>query len=427
MMQILKRLSYSKILPLVITLLLLHTESAWSMSLAELQDAGIANRKIIEKYRLAVQQQKEDQRASSSPFWPQLDVSYNANLLDEETSLENEENSYLMGSLSYNLFSGFRDRYNVLSSEMLKNAKEFDLQDITQEIKYRIAVRYIEIYRAKNRLEISRGEVVLITKQHRDAVNRYKVGLIRKNDMLKLKVQLDDSIQKMDSDEAAMLKSLNHLCFESGTKISKENLLFEEFLRLPEVKNFASYQAVLKENQSRIKGLESVISAKKQTVESFKSAYYPSVDISANYKKYGDDFTFGLEENGEDEIRFQMDVNLNLFDGFKKQADIQKSRIEVKRTASDLHELKAQLETDLKNILNDLEVADKNLKLAESSVSLAEENQRVSDVAFKEGVESATDVLVTVLSLSRAKFNAIDARSKLFLKYYQLIRIIENL
>ncbi|MBW1894571.1 MAG: hypothetical protein JRI91_12875, partial [Deltaproteobacteria bacterium] len=78
MMQILKRLSYSKILPLVITLLLLHTESAWSMSLAELQDAGIANRKIIEKYRLAVQQQKEDQRASSSPFWPQLDVSYNA-------------------------------------------------------------------------------------------------------------------------------------------------------------------------------------------------------------------------------------------------------------------------------------------------------------------------------------------------------------
>jgi len=427
MMQILKRLSYNKVIPLIITLVLWHTGNAWSLSLIELQDAGIANRKIIEKYRLAVQQQEEDQRAGNSPFWPQLNVSYNANLLDEETSLENEENSYLMGSLSYNLFSGFRDRNNVLSSEMLKNAKEFDLQSITQEIKYRIAVRYIEIYQAKNRLEVSRDEVALISKQHRDAVNRYKVGLIRKNDMLKLKVQLDDSIQKMDSNEAAMLKSLNHLRFETGAQISGDSLLFEEFSCLPEVLDCADYQSILKENQSRIKGLESVVAAKKHTVESFKSAYYPSVDISANYKKYGDDFVFGLEENGEDEIRYQMDVNLNLFDGFRKQADIQKSRIEVKRTANDLHELKAQLETDLKNILKDLEVADKNLKVAESSVSLAEENQRVSDVAFKEGVESATDVLAAVLNLSRAKFNTINARSKLFLKYYQLMRIIENL
>ena len=258
-------------------------------------------------------------------------------------------------------------------------------------------------------------------------MNRYKVGLIRKNDMLKLKVQLDDSVQKMSSDEAAMLKSLNHLCFETGTQISEDNLLFEEFSHLPEVLDYANYQSILKENQSRIKGLESVMSAKKHTVASFKSAYYPSVDISANYKKYGDDFVFGLEENGEDEIRYQMDVNLNLFDGFRKQADIQKSRIEVKRTANDLHELKAQLETDLKNILKDLEVADKNLKVAESSVSLAEENQRMSDVAFKEGVESATDVLAAVMNLSRAKFNTINARSKLFLKYYQLMRIIENL
>jgi len=427
MKQIYKRLICNKFIPLVFILIFCHPGMVWSLTLKELQDTGITNRKIVEKYRLAVQQQNEDERVNSSNFWPQLDVSYNANLLDEETALENDENSYLMGSLSYNLFSGFRDRNNLLSSEMMKHAKEFDLKDITQEIKYRIAVRYIEIYRAKNRLEVSRKEVSLIKKQHRDAVNRHKVGIIRKNDMLTFKVQLDDSIQKMDSDEAAMQKSLNQLCFETGTTVSKEDLLFEEFTHIPQPEGFEHYLSIINENQSRIKGLESVISAQKHTVKSFKSTYYPSVDVSASYKKYGDDFVFGSEENGEDEVRVAMDVNLNLFNGFGEYAEIQKNQIEVKRTTSDLHELKARLETDLKNILNDLEVADKNLKLAESSVSLAEENQRVSDVAFKEGVESATDVLVTVLSLSRAQFNAIDSRSKLFLKYYQLMRLIENL
>lgn len=427
MKRIYKRLVCSKFIPIVIIFILCHSGKVWPMSLTELQNIGVSNRKIVEKYRLAVKQQEEDERVNSSNFWPKLDVSYNANLLDEETTLENDENSYLMGSLSYNVFSGFRDRNNLLSSEMMKTAKELDLKDITQEIKYRIALRYIEIYRAKNRLEVSRDEVELIKKQHRDAVNRYKVGLIRKNDMLTFKVQLDDSIQKMASDEASMQKSLNQLCFETGTTVSEKDLLFEELTHIPQPEGFEHYLSIINENQSRIKGLESVISAQKHTVESFKSTYYPSVDVSANYKKYGDDFVFGLEENGEDEVRVAMDVNLNLFDGFGEYAEIQKKRIEVKRTTSDLYELKARLETDLKNILNDLEVADKNLKLAESSVSLAEENQRVSDVSFKEGVESATDVLVTVLSLSRAKFNAIDARSKLFLKHFQLMRIIESL
>jgi outer membrane protein TolC len=220
---------------------------------------------------------------------------------------------------------------------------------------------------------------------------------------------------------------MNQLRFETGIDVSEDDLSFDEFSTIPKVKDFDYYQSILKENQSRIKGLETAISAQEYNVEASKSAYYPSVDVSASYKKYGDDFVFGTEENGEDEVRIAMDVNLNLFDGFGKYATIRKNRIEVKRIKSDLHELKARLETDLKNILNDLEVAEKNLKTAESSVSLAEENQRVSDVAFKGGVESATDVLVTVLSLSRAKFNAIDARSQVFLKYYQLMRLVENL
>lgn len=427
MMHRFKQLSFCRVILLSLALALLTSINAWSMTLEELQHAGIVNRKIVENYRLAVQQQEEALQAAESPFWPRLDVSYNANLLDEETELENDENSYLMGSLSYNLFSGFRDRYSVRSFEMLKNAREFDLENITQEIKYLIALRYIDVYRAKSRLEVSRDEVVLLSKQHRDAVNRYKVGLIRKNDMLKLKVQLDDSIQKMDSDEAAVLKSVNLLCFETGSQVSEEDLEFDEFLVLPEIKGLAYYQSLLNENQSRIKELEFTIAAQKHMIDSYKSAYYPSVDVSANYKKYGDDFVFGLEENGEDEIRFQMDVNLNLFDGFKKYADIRKGRLGVRRTTHNLHELNARLDTDLKNVLRDLDVAFKNLKTAESSVALAEENQRVSDAAFREGVESATDVLSAVLSLSRAKFNAIDARNRLFLKYYQLRRIVGNL
>lgn len=421
-----KRPEYLNAIPVIVAILIWGS-GAWGTTLVELQEMGVSKRQIIEKSRLTVQQQEEAQTARESYFWPQLDLNYNANLLEESTLFENDKNSELGGSISYNLFAGFKDQNNLRASEQLTSAKEFDLQNVIQEIKYRIAIRYLEIYRNKNRLAVVRSEVKLLEKQVRDAKNRHKVGLIRKNDMLKLEVQLADSVQKTESTRADVMKSANYLDFETASTIDADDLNFDEFNDLPEVKEFAHYLSILYDSQSKIKELESIISAQTYKAKSAQSAYYPFVDVSANYAKYGDDLVFGLEENGEDEIRLQMDVNLNIFDGFKKQADINVASIEVKRTRKDLHELKARLKTELENVLKDLEVAQKNLYVAEASVSQAEENQRVTDVAFKGGVESATDVLVAVLSLSQARFNTIDARSQVFLKYYQMLRLIENL
>lgn len=398
-----------------------------AMTLEQLQEMGINNRDLIEKYRLTIQQQKEVTRTRESAFWPSLDLAYNANMLDEDSTFENNENSELIGSVSYNVFNGFKDRNTLRAAEVLVTAREFDLDSITQEIKYRIAVRFLEIYRAKNRLDVAEKEVDLLRKQHQDAENRHKVGLMRKSDLLSLKVQLDDSIQKMASAAADLEKSINRLKFESGVDFDETALDFSTFARLPDIKGYSFYQNVLFENHSSIKQLQATREAAGFSAKAATSDYYPSVNLTASYRKYGDDFTFGTQEDGEDEVRLAMGVSLNLFDGFRKQANISVARIETKRIEKDLRELESQLSTDLKNVIMDLSVAQKNLVVAESSMAQAEENQRVTDAAFKEGVESATDVLVAVLALSRAQFNAIDARSGVFLRYYQLLRLVENL
>jgi outer membrane protein len=399
----------------------------WAITLSELQQKGIANRKIIEKYRLAVQQVEESLIISRSPFWPSLDIRYSANALDEDSTTENSKNSELVGSLSYNLFSGFKDRYQTIASDQLKTSKEFQLQDIIQHIKFQVAIRYLDAFKAKNQLTVSSSEVALLRKRYRDAENRYDVGLIRRNELLKLQVQLDDSIQKMKTAEAALQKSIHYLEFETESKLIENDLLFTEFSTLPEVRDLEYYRSLLGTNRSEIKALEALQSSQSYQASSLKSVYYPSVDVSANYTKYGDDFLFGLEEEEEDEIRLTLDVTMNLFTGFKNKAQINRAKLEERLTADDLHELKKRLETELKNALMDLDVARNNLEVAESSVNQAEENLRITDVAFKEGVETATDVLDAVLNLSRAKFNAIHSRSEVFAEYYQLMRLVEEL
>ncbi len=412
---------------LALIIVLWFTNMTWAISLSELQDIGVTNRKVIEKHRLAIQKAEQNLKISRSPFWPSLDVRYTANALDEDTILEKSQNSELVGSLSYNLFSGFRDRYSNLSFDSLKTAREFELQNSIQTIRFKIAIRYLEIFKAQNSLKVSQDEVALLQKRHRDSESRYSVGLIKKNDLLTLKVQLDDSVQKMKRAEAALQKSINYLEFETESKISGDDLHFDELSNLPEVKDEAYYLKAQENDRSEIKALESIRTSQAYGVQSLNSAYYPAVDILASHTKYGEDYIFGLEENGEDETRLQLNLTLNLFNGLKNNAQIRRAKVEANIISSDLHELKKNLATELKNSLMDFQVASKNLEVAESSVSQAEENLRVTDAAFKEGVETATEVLIAVAGLSRAKNNVILARAEVFYYYYRLMWLTEKL
>ncbi|MFO7560720.1 MAG: TolC family protein [Desulfobacterales bacterium] len=419
---------------LTLIIILWLTNMSWAISLSDLQDIGVTSRKVIEKHRLAIQKEEQNIKISRSPFWPSLDVRYTGTALDEATLFEKSYNHELVGSLSYNLFSGFRDRYSNLSYDSLKTAREFELQSIIQSIRFNIAIRYLDIFRAQNQLKVSQDEVALLRKRYQDSESRYNVGLIKKNDLLKLKVQMDDSLQKMKKAEAALQKSINYLEFETEVKISGDDLNFDELNHLPEVMDEAYYLEAQENNRSEIKALESIRTSQAYGVKSLNSAYYPAVDMVASYKKYrenykqiGEEYIFGLEENWEDEARLQLNVTLNLFNGLKNNAQIHKAKLEANITSSDLHELKMNLATELKNTLMDFQVASKNLEVAESSVSQAEENLRVTDAAFKEGVETATEVLDAVLNLSRAKNNVILARSEVFFYYYKLMWLTETL
>jgi len=409
-----------------IVILLLLSGAAQSESLSELQEKAVANRKLVEKYRLDVEKGQIDETIARNAFLPSVDAAYTANRLDEDSNSENSENSALTGSITYNIFSGFKKKYDLQSAELIKKSKDYELESIIQDIKYSVAARYLDIFGKKNNLKVAEDEYNLLKKRHEDADNMYHVGLTKKNDLLKIKVELDNAQQNMKKAEAELTKSVNRIELETNTAVDPAGLKFNEFDSRPEVKAFSLYESDMLEKRSDIKAIEMVLQAKQTAVESVKAAYYPSVDISGAYKKYGDNYILGQGSESEDEIRIQLTAKMNLFNGYKTDDSVKKAHIDVKMAENDLYELKQNLSTELKNTLLDYDVALKNLKVAESSISQAEENLRITDVSFKEGVETAAEVLDAIFYLSRAKYNFINARNELFLDYYKLQRMING-
>jgi len=92
----------------------------------------------------------------------------------------------------------------------------------------------------------------------------------------------------------------------------------------------------------------------------------------------------------------------------------------------DLKELKLDLTNDLTNILLDYEVNVENTQVALSSIEQAEENLRITELKYKEGLETETDLLDAIAKRTRAKFNHIVAKFEVFKNYYQITRTIEG-
>ncbi|MEJ2638310.1 MAG: TolC family protein [Desulfosarcinaceae bacterium] len=399
-----------------------------AQTLAEFQELAVANREAVAAARTRLAQSRLDVKIGKSPFLPSLDLGYTANRLDEDTTFENERNSQLGGTLSINLFSGFRDRYQLNSAEQIQLARRYELQTVIEDLKLEVAVRYLAIFADRQTLAVAEDRLSLLKKRYEDAQHRNAVGLIKRNDVLKIKVEMDDAYLVREKASADYQKSVNLLAYTIGAEVDETTLDFSELDTLPVLKDKESYRRRMLAQRSEIRALEMVVAARKETAKAKRAAYYPSLNFSAGYRHYGDDYLWGMttEDGSEAEMRLQARVDLNIFDGFKKDHTLKRAKLDIRQARLDLAELKQLLATTLDNALLDYEVSLKNISVARTGIDQAEESLRVVELSFEEGVETATEVLDAIYLLSRAKLNFISAKRTVFLNYYRILRTIED-
>ncbi len=397
------------------------------LTLAALQQRAVENRQLVQKFQANLKQGELDTRIAQGNFLPFLDAAYIANQLNEDSAFENEQNSRFSAVASYNLFAGFQDKYNLKSAEHMEKAKAFELDVVIDDLKLAVALRYLDVYRRLENEKVAREQLKLLQKRYQDAQKRHSVGLIRKNDLLRLKVEMDDTRQRLTETRAEYVKSINQLEFATRSAIATDALAFKEFDSIPDIYNFDYYYPIMLDKRSEIKALEMVALAQENRAQALNSAYWPSVGVAAGYTRYGDNFVLGDRVRDQDEVRVTLEARINLFDGLKKGNRVARARLETRKAQYDLAELKQALETALKNILVDYDVGRKNLKVAEGEIVQAEENLRVTDIAYKEGLETSTELLDSIFFYSRAQLNQIVARIDLFSNHYRLQRMVGQL
>jgi outer membrane protein TolC len=410
----------------ITTLLIFGTPAVYAMDLAEMQAAALNNRQLIRQYMMTLEQSEQDIIRVRSGYYPSVDIAYTANSLDEAALFEDRENSVAVGSVSYNIFAGFRDKYTLLSAEKQQEVEQYRLQAVKQDIQLDVALAYLGVTERQANRKVAESAYQTLEKVFKDGESRYQVGLIGKNDLLKFRVDYDNADITLKAADADLKKSVNILSRQVGSEIALEDLDFADFKKLPPLMDKDDYTGKMLAQRSEIRALQAVIEATAARAEAELSGYYPRIDVVGSYRKYDDNYITGAGSMEDDELRAQLVMSMNLFQGFATEATVARAKLETRAVGYELDELKNELTNQVTNLHIDFVVSLENVEVAKRSIEQAEENLRITQLKYSEGLERESDLLDAITSLSRAQYNLVAVRRTAFLNNFQLIRMIDG-
>lgn len=414
---------------LFLILVLLLPGPSTARTLADLQAEALKNRPLIRRYESAIRQRKAGVEEARGAFLPGVDLGWTAAELDEASSVEPRSANRFMAEVRMNLFSGFYDIHTLDARRRTLESAKYELSGIRQQVMFDVAGAMLDVYRSGAELEVGENSVKLYQERYEEARLKQEVGILKKADVLKIKVVMDDALQGLRESGAGVQKSLNRLSRRTGIpgkELDPDSLDFSEFETIPEIAAADTLRRRIQEKRGDLNALKKLREAARAEYGAARSAFYPRADLSAGYARTEDELFFGAGNDTENELRMQLAVRMNVFDGFRKYARIRQALEKEKEIDFRVRELEEDLELELRNLLRDMDVAVKNYEVANISLAEAEENLRINEVSFQKGVATATDILDAIFYLSQARFNIISARHGIFSTWFSLQRLTEG-
>jgi len=412
-----RKIKYLVLSSLVVTnLFAISLDEVLNISLEKNLDIAISNYEYKES--------KEDYDKTKSAFLPKVDLSYSYNNRDKLIPTQIEEDSTASASISYNLFNGFKDFTNLYSSRYVKDASRYYYKAKKQDILLDTKKAYVDYLNKRKNLQTQEDAYKLFERQYIDAKNQLTQGLISRNDLLKVEVNMLNSKQNVIQAKGDLnISSYNLSNILGGYDLSNEKL---DELSINEQKAF-DYDISLLENRSEIKASELNLKSIKEQSFGSKNAFMPKVDASVSYNQYGDDENIGGRVNYPDtQELINVTASWNLYNGNNDYSEIIKKKIEVKKAHANLEKVRLSLKLQYQNALSSLNVSKANFETSTLALKQAKENYEIVKNRFYEGLSDNTDLIDANYLLSSAKQNYYKAYYDKFISVETLNRVLEK-
>lgn len=395
-----------------------------ALSLQEAIDLTLRHNPSIKEQEYLLQESRANYKSHQSLFYPSLNLTYGVQKSNRFQRVDKKTSANAGINVQYNLFNGFSDVYALRSAEALLQSQNYKLEATREDVILLVKLAYIDVLRQAQYVQIAKQSQMLLEEQRRQNAEFYRVGLIQKNDVLKVEVELKNTLQSLLAYQSALNYTLKNLERYTHTRIMLEDVQELDIRAYP--LEFDTLRLDMLQRRAEILLLDKVIESKAYLVQSIKGNFLPQVSVVGNYRRLSDDvFLKDGEGMYSNEANVQLAFSLNLFNGFSDRFNLESAQKNKLAFQSQRIALIENLEMQLFNALENYHLAKNALEVSKSALEQAEENYRISKNRYTQRIQSTSDFLDAELLLTQARSNVAINTYGMMESLAQIERIIQ--
>jgi len=165
------------------------------------------------------------------------------------------------------------------------------------------------------------------------------------------------------------------------------------------------------EDRSDYQALESTVKLQEFNVKRYKMAFIPTLSLTGNYLRQGQGTEFNIFSKGQWFSSSYAGLNLSvpIFNGFSKDANIKKAKLELEQTQNQFNDLKNSIDNSALQATNNFHSAISTLDDQKRNVQLAERVYSQSQKKYESGLGTLLDITNAQAELSIAQSNYVNA------------------
>ena len=278
------------------------------------------------------------------------------------------------------------------------------------EVLLDVETTYWQIINVKSKVELANKYKALLTELLKDLTNSYNAGIIYKNDVLRVQVQLNQA--ELDLTKAndglkllklkmAQLTGMPNIDFLVKDTISNNVILLDEVS-----------QSTAIDNRPEIKMLKKAVEIEELQSKILEADRKPTIglNVSGIYAN-GKQINFTDGSNDLTSYYGLLNVNIPIFDWGSRKQKVKEQEFKVEAQKLELEETEELLSLQIQNAYLELQQAIQKVEITEKSLQQADENLRLNQDRFDVGTVTGKDVLEAQVLWQQAYSDVIDAKA----------------
>lgn len=330
-------------------------------------------------------------------------------------------------SLTQPIFTGgkIKETYNIAryGENLAKAGRDTERTDAL----FKTEEAYWRVVAITERVKLVNTYIELLENLMADLDNYYAEGMIIKNDLLKVKVKMNEAQLNLAKASNGLSLAKMALCQHVGLPLAQDIVLADSLsARLDSVEEQNLADTALA-RRSEIEALRQSINIARSGVNLMKSRYMPSVGLSAGYTFMNPNPYNGLSEEFGGDWNVGVAINIPIFHWNDRGHTLRAALSEQRVAELKMEEAKALITLQVQQAVHALNESVKRIELAEQNLRQAEENRKVATDSFSAGLQKAADVLEAQTMWQNAYADLIDARMEYRTNLVNLRRVAGNL